>query len=51
MVFADPDDDKYLAPALEGRAEFIISGDLHLLELRVYQGIEIIKPADYLLRL
>ena len=44
----DPDDDKYLAAALLGRAGFVVSGDHHLLDLREYQGIRILKPRQFL---
>jgi putative PIN family toxin of toxin-antitoxin system len=44
----DPDDDKYLAAALLGRAEVLVSGDHHLLDLRDYQGVRILKPRAFL---
>ncbi len=44
----DPADDMILACALEGNADFIISGDHHLLDLENYQGIKIVKPARFL---
>jgi predicted nucleic acid-binding protein len=37
-----------LACALEGNADFIISGDKHLLNLRNYQGIKMVTPAEFL---
>jgi putative PIN family toxin of toxin-antitoxin system len=40
----DPDDDKYLAAALLGRAEVLVSGDHHLLDLKEYQGVRILTP-------
>jgi putative PIN family toxin of toxin-antitoxin system len=42
-VEADPSDDKFLACALEGDADFIVSGDPHLRDLKRYQGIQIIS--------
>lgn len=45
---ADPDDTKYLICAVEGRAEFIISGDHHLTDLVIYRGIRIVTPADFI---
>ncbi|MCP4669902.1 MAG: putative toxin-antitoxin system toxin component, PIN family [Desulfobacula sp.] len=39
----DPDDNKFLACALEAKADFIVSGDNHLLELKHYQGIQIVS--------
>jgi putative PIN family toxin of toxin-antitoxin system len=47
-VPGDPDDDKYLAAALLGRAGFIVSGDHHLLDLKEYQGVRILKPRQFL---
>ena len=48
VVKDDPDDDKYLAAALLGRAGFVVSGDHHLLDLVEYQGIRILKPRQFL---
>ena len=33
-ICADPDDDKYVAAALQGRARFIVTGDRQLLALK-----------------
>lgn len=44
----DPTDDKYIACALEARAEYIISGDRHLTLLKSYQDVEIVTPADFI---
>lgn len=38
----DPDDNKFLACALEAKADFIVPGDNHLLALKHYQGIQIV---------
>jgi putative PIN family toxin of toxin-antitoxin system len=45
---SDPDDTKYLACAVEGNADFIISGDRHLTELKSFRGIRIVDPATFL---
>jgi putative PIN family toxin of toxin-antitoxin system len=45
---ADPDDSKFLAVAAEASAEFIVSGDKHLLALGVFRGIRILTPAAFL---
>ncbi len=42
-IDADPDDDKFLACALEGDADCIVSEDPHLRDLKSYLGIEIIS--------
>jgi putative PIN family toxin of toxin-antitoxin system len=44
----DPQDDKFLALAVDGKADWIVSGDKDLLELSPYQGIPIISPAAVL---
>jgi putative PIN family toxin of toxin-antitoxin system len=44
----DPADNKIIACALEGDADFIISGDHHLTDLKIFQGIKIIDPAAFL---
>lgn len=45
---ADPDDKKYLVCAVEGHADFIVSGDHHLTDLVMYRGIRIVTPTDFL---
>ena len=47
----DPDDDKFLACALEAQAECIVTGDPHLLSLGSYHGIAILTPREFLERL
>ncbi|MBU1660099.1 MAG: putative toxin-antitoxin system toxin component, PIN family [Chloroflexi bacterium] len=44
----DPEDDIFLACALEGRADYIVSGDPHLLEIKYYHGVQIISPSQLL---
>jgi putative PIN family toxin of toxin-antitoxin system len=44
----DPEDDKFLAAAIEARARYVVSGDKDLLELKAYRGVEIIRPAAFL---
>jgi putative PIN family toxin of toxin-antitoxin system len=44
----DPDDDKYLAAAIEGRARFVVAGDSDLLDLKEYDGIRIVSPRAFL---
>lgn len=47
-VAADPDDDKFLSLALASRANYIVSGDDHLLTIGAYQGIAVITAAVFL---
>jgi len=48
---ADPDDNRILEAAVEGRADCIVSGDKHLLRMKKFRGIEILTVSDFLLRL
>jgi putative PIN family toxin of toxin-antitoxin system len=47
-ICADPADDKFLACALAAAADYIVSGDKALADLKQYKSIEIIKPSDFL---
>jgi len=47
-VPSDPDDDKFLACALEAQADYIVTGDPDLLSLKYYHGVNIINPKDFL---
>ena len=44
----DPDDDKYIAAAIEGRAHCLVAGDSHLLDLKEYEGIRLVRPRVFL---
>jgi uncharacterized protein len=43
----DPDDDKFLEVAINGRADVVVSGDGDLLDLNPFRGIAILAPAAY----
>jgi uncharacterized protein len=47
-VCRDPDDDKFIACALGGEADVIVTGDRDLLVLRGYQGVRISKVSEFL---
>lgn len=47
----DPSDNIYLACAVEGRADFIVSGDAHLKKLQSFRNIPIVDPATFLSRM
>mgnify|MGYP001562455824 CR=1 FL=1 len=47
-VCRDPDDNLLLSLALDGKADYIVSGDKDLLDLIQIQEIPIITPADFL---
>ncbi|MBI5875222.1 MAG: putative toxin-antitoxin system toxin component, PIN family [Deltaproteobacteria bacterium] len=44
----DPADNKFIECAIEGEADYIVSGDEHLLSLKHYKGIQIISAKDFL---
>jgi len=44
----DPDDNKFISAAITGKADYIVTGDGHLLDLGSYQGIEIVTPKVFL---
>jgi putative PIN family toxin of toxin-antitoxin system len=44
-IARDPSDDAVLAAALGAGADLIVSGDAHLLNLKSFQGIEIVTAA------
>lgn len=47
-VTADPDDDMFLACALTVGADYLVSGDHHLLDLRTWRGIQIVTVNAFL---
>ena len=47
-VSEDPDDDKYIAAAVEGRAAFVVSGDPDLLAINEYEGLRFVSPRAFL---
>jgi uncharacterized protein len=44
----DPADDMFLACAVEGEVNCIVSGDRHLLRVRAYRGIPIMNAQQFL---
>jgi uncharacterized protein len=48
VIKDDPTDNHILACAREGQADLIVSGDKHLRRIKVYKGISIIRPTDFL---
>ena len=48
VIEDDPDDDKYLECAEKCLAQYIISNDRHLLEVKSFHGTEIIRPGEFL---
>lgn len=48
VIAADPDDNRILEAASAANADAIISGDAHLLDLAVWNGIPIVNPDSFL---
>lgn len=46
-VVVDESDNRYVECAVTGNAQYIVTGDEHLLELGEYQGIVILTPAAF----
>lgn len=48
VIKDDIDDNKILECAIDGRVDYIITKDFHLLKLKKFEGIEIITPEELL---
>ena len=48
VIESDPDDDRVLECAVAGNADWIVTGDHHLLRLGHFQNIPIVTPREFL---
>lgn len=48
VVSEDAEDNRILECAVEAEANFLITGDIHLLRLRRYRGVKILSPGAFL---
>lgn len=48
IVKVDPKDNKIIECAVAGKADYIVSGDKHLLDIKEYDKIKIISPKEFL---
>lgn len=48
VISRDITDDKFISCAVEAQADYIITGDNDLLELKEYEGIKIVAPREFL---
>jgi putative PIN family toxin of toxin-antitoxin system len=48
VVLEDPEDNRILECAVEAEANYIVTGDSHLLKLRKYRSIEVVSPVTFL---
>lgn len=51
IIKEDPDDNVILETALAGSVDYIITGDIHLLRLKEFRGIKILKAKEFLEKL
>lgn len=47
-IIADPDDNKFLGCALEAKAQYVVSGDNHLLSLKHFHSIQVVDAANFI---
>ncbi len=48
IIPQDPPDNVILACAVGGKADYIVSGNKHLLDLEKHRGVKIVTPAQFL---
>ena len=48
LIAEDPSDNRYIECAIEGAADYLVSGDQHLLRLGVHQKTAILTPRAFL---
>jgi putative PIN family toxin of toxin-antitoxin system len=47
-IAADEEDNHVFECAVEARANYIVSGDAHLLELKKFRSIQVVSPQQFL---
>lgn len=48
IIKDDPADNKFLSCAVGGKAGYVVSGDKHLLKIKKYSNVVVIKVSDFL---
>jgi len=48
VIEEDPEDNKILACAKAGGADFIVSNDVHLLSVKAFDGMKIVTPKEFM---
>jgi putative PIN family toxin of toxin-antitoxin system len=51
VVLEDPEDNRILECAVEAEANYIVTGDFHLLKLSRYRNIEVVNAVAFLEKL
>ncbi|HEY8693173.1 MAG TPA: hypothetical protein VIR57_10575, partial [Chloroflexota bacterium] len=47
-VATHPEDDRILATAVSGKADYLVTGDAQIQKLTSYEGVEIVSPASFI---
>lgn len=47
-IVRDDDDNRVLEAAIEGKCDYVVTGDKDLLDLKSYRGVKILTPAEFL---
>jgi len=47
VIKADSDDNKILECAIASGSDYIVTGDRHLLDIKEYEGVKIVKAKDF----
>jgi predicted nucleic acid-binding protein len=47
VVTADPDDDVIVECALIANAEYVVTGDRHLIDMERYASVQMVRPAHF----
>ncbi len=47
IIADDPSDNRYVECAVEGKADYLVSGDDHLLRLGAYEDVRIVTPREF----
>lgn len=48
LITEDESDNRVLECALEAKADIVITGDIHLRQLKIFQSIPIVTPGEFL---
>jgi len=48
LIKSDPDDNRILECAIASRSDYVVSGDKHLLNVKTFQGMRIVKVAEFM---
>jgi putative PIN family toxin of toxin-antitoxin system len=48
VIAEDEADNRIVECALQGKAQYIVSGDHHILSLKEYRGMKILSPTEFL---